>query len=100
MKARWVMGLLILGAVLLCGEAVPAQEPPAPLPQQVTPVTIPPEWGTLRNVVYVPGNTPYYSLFFEDAGGNLRIVPLYLNLVSGGWYLTQRAPVAIIRRGP
>jgi hypothetical protein len=100
MKRRWGRWFLVLGVLLLSFESATAQEPPAPLPQQVAPVTIPPEWGALRNVVYVPGNPPCYSLFFEDAGGSFRIVPLHLNLISGGWYLSKREPVAIIKRGP
>lgn len=56
------------------------QEKPDPLSEVVAAVNIPAEWGTLRNALPLAGDPPYYTLFFEDAGGNIRIVPLYLTL--------------------
>ena len=67
----------------------------------VAAVNIPAEWGTLRNALPLAGDPPYYALFFEDAGGNIRIVPLYLTLGAGIWQLSlRRDPVVVIKRGP
>jgi hypothetical protein len=78
-----------------------SQEKLGPLAEVVAAVNIPAEWGTLRNALPLAGDPPYYALFFEDAGGNIRIVPLYLALVAGSWQLSMRRdPVVVIRRGP
>jgi hypothetical protein len=77
------------------------QEKPGPLSEVVAAVNIPAEWGTLRNALPLTGDPPYYALFFEDAGGNIRIVPLYLTLGGGTWQLSlRRDPVVVIKRGP
>jgi hypothetical protein len=108
---RWHWSVSALGLLLLFPWLTQAQEKsswsagdpgkPASLAEVVAAVNLPAEWGTLRAVLPQTGDPPYYPLFFEDAGGNIRIVPLYLNLVSGSWYLSvKRDPVAVIRRGP
>jgi hypothetical protein len=72
-----------------------------PLAEVVAAVNIPAEWGVLRNALPLTGDPPSYTLFFEDAGGNIRIVPLYLTLAAGSWQLSvRRDPVVVIRRGP
>jgi hypothetical protein len=77
------------------------QEKSAPLTQVVAPVTIPAEWGALRDVLPLPGNPGSYAVFLEDSAGNIRIVPLHLTLIGGGWqYTPTRDPAVIIRRGP
>jgi hypothetical protein len=96
-----VWWLFVLGLACLLPGSSQAQETPFRPPEQVAPVVIPAEWGTLRNVLPLSGNPSYYSLVFEDSGGNIRIVPLYLNLVGGTWYLTnKRDPAVIIKRAP
>ena len=76
-------------------------EKPGPLSEVVAAVNIPAEWGTLRNALPLAGDPPYHALFFEDAGGNIRIVPLYLTLGAGTWQLSlRRDPVVVIKRGP
>jgi hypothetical protein len=76
-------------------------ERPAPLSEVVAAVNIPAEWGTLKNALPLAGDPLYYALFFEDAGGNIRIVPLYLTLGGGTWSLSlRRDPAVVIRRGP
>lgn len=77
------------------------QEKPVPLSEVIVPAQIPPEWGTLRNALPLAGNPAFYALFFEDAGGTIRIVPLHLTFVGGGWQLASTPhPVAVIKRGP
>jgi hypothetical protein len=77
------------------------QEKLGPLSEVVAAVSIPAEWGTLRNVLPLAGDPPYYTLFFEDVGGAIRIVPLYLTLGAGTWQLSlRRDPVVVIKRGP
>jgi len=76
-------------------------ERPGPLSEVVAAVNIPTEWGTLKNALPLAGDPLYYTLFFEDAGGNGRIVPLYLTLGGGTWSLSlRRDPVLLIKRGP
>ncbi len=97
-RAWW---LLLLALLCFASGSSQAQETLFRLPEQVTPVYIPAEWGTLRSVLPLTGNPSYYPFVFEDAGGNIRIVPVYLNLVGGTWYLTNRRdPAAIIKRAP
>jgi hypothetical protein len=102
--------MVVLGVILLCSWPAQAQErsiwpqgqeKPVSLSQVIAPVMIPPEWGTLRDVLPLAGSPTSYALFLEDAGGNIRIVPLHLTLVAGGWqYAVTRDPAVMIKRGP
>jgi len=101
-----VLGLLILSPWSAQAQersvfSSPPQEKPAPLAQVVAPVILPADWGTLRSTLPLAGDPTSYALFFEDAVGNIRIVPLHLTLVGGGWqYAVTRDPAVIIKRGP
>ncbi len=66
---KWHRGWWLLLLVLLCfaSGSSQAQETPFRLPEQVTPVYIPAEWGTLRSVLPLTGNPSYYPFVFEDA---------------------------------
>jgi hypothetical protein len=108
-QRRW--WVLALGLLVLAPWSARAQErsiwtsqtgeKPGPLSEVLAAVTIPAEWGTLSNVLPPTGDPAYYTLFFEDAGGNIRIVPLYLTLGGGTWTLSlRRDPVLLIKRGP
>jgi hypothetical protein len=107
-RARWALavGVLVLSPWSAQAQersvfSSQTQEKPGPLSEVVAAVNIPAEWGTLRNALPLAGDPPHHALFFEDAGGNIRIVPLYLTLVAGGWQLSiRRDPVVVIRRGP
>jgi len=104
---RWV---LALGLFVLAAWPAQAQErsvwsqeaqTPVSLTEVNVPAPVPPEWGTLRNALPLAGNPAFYALFFEDAGGTIRIVPLHLTFVGGGWQLANTShAVAVIRRGP
>ncbi len=101
LKRNRVWWLLVLGLLCLFPGSSPAQETPFRPAEQIAAMYIPAEWGTLRNVLPLAGNPSYYSLIFEDAAGTIRIVPVYLNLVGGTWYLTnKRDPAVIIKRAP
>ncbi len=101
-----VVGLLLLSPWFAQAQersvfSSPTQEKLGPLSEVVAAVHIPAEWGALRNALPLAGDPPYYALFFEDAGGNIRIVPLYLNLIAGSWNLSiRRDPTVVLRRGP
>src|SRR5512135_843954 len=94
-RTRWVLalGLLLLAAWPAQAQerSVWSQEPgrSVSLTEVNVPVEIPPEWGTLRNALPLAGNPAFYALFFEDAGGTIRIVPLHLTFVAGGWQLAN-----------
>jgi hypothetical protein len=104
---RWV---LVLGILLLASLPIQAQERSGwsqgpekfvSLSEFIVPAQIPPEWGTLRNALPLAGNPAFYALFFEDARGTIRVVPLHLSLVAGAWRLADiDHPVAVIKRGP
>ncbi len=97
-RVWWLLGLGLMCLLTVSSQAQETAFRPA---EQVAPVNIPAEWGALRSVLPLTGNPSYYSLVFEDAGGNIRIVPVYLNLVGGTWYLTnKRDPAVVIKRGP
>ncbi len=99
-EAQMKLWFALLIATLLLPSATSAQEPPVPLQEAITQLNIPAEWGVLKSVTPLPGNPPYYSFFFEDAAGTIRIVPVYLSLSGDNWYLlNKRGPVAVIRRG-
>ncbi len=101
MKGNRVWWLFVLGLLCLLPGSSQAQETPFRPAEQVAAMYIPAEWGALRNVLPLAGNPSYYSLVFEDAGGSIRIVPVYLSLVGGTWYLTnKRDPAVIIKRAP
>jgi hypothetical protein len=111
MRLQRVWWVLAVGVLVLAPWSVQAQERSVfssqtqeklgPLSEVVAAVNIPAEWGTLRNALPLSGDPPYYALFFEDAGGNIRIVPLYLALGGGSWQLSiRRDPAVVIRRGP
>ena len=96
----WLRGVLIF-AVLLFPLTALGQEQPPSLQEVITALSIPADWGTLKSVISLPGNPPYFSLFFEDAAGTIRIVPVYLSVSGNTWYLlNKRDPVAVIRRMP
>jgi hypothetical protein len=107
-RSWWVLALVLLVLSPWSAQAQErsvfssqTQEKPGPLSEVVAAVNIPAEWGTLRNALPLAGDPPYYALFFEDAGGNIRIVPLYLTLGAGTWQLSlRRDPVVVIKRGP
>ena len=107
-RSWWVLAVVVL---VLSPWSAQAQERsvfssqtlerPGPLSEVVAAVNIPAEWGTLKNALPLAGDPLYYTLFFEDAGGNIRIVPLYLTLGGGTWSLSlRRDPVLLIKRGP
>jgi len=106
-RTRWV---LALGLLLLPLWPAHAQErsvwpqgpeKPVSLSEVIVPTQIPPEWGTLRNALPLAGNPAFYALFFEDARGTIRVVPLHLTFVAGGWRLADiDVPVGVIKRGP
>ena len=110
MKAQRTYGMLALGFLLLASWPAQAQERSVwsqepgqrvSLTEVTVPAEIPPEWGTLRNALPLAGNPAFYALFFEDARGTIRVVPLTLTLVAGAWRLADMDhPVAVIRRGP
>jgi hypothetical protein len=110
MNGQRTLWALLLGVSLLAVRPAQAQERsvwssekqgPVALAEVVTPVAIPPEWGALRNALPLAGDPAFYALFFEDAGGTIRILPLHLTFVAGGWQLANtRNPVAVIKRGP
>lgn len=111
MRLQRVWWVLAAGVLVLAPWSVQAQERSVfssqtqerlgTLSEVVAAVNIPAEWGTLRNALPLAGDPPYYALFFEDAGGNIRIVPLYLTLGGGSWQLSiRRDPAVVIRRGP
>ena len=107
-QRRW--WVLALGLLVLGPWSAQAQDrsfwtstaaKPGPLSEVIAGVTIPAEWGALGNVLPLTGDPAYYTLFFEDAEGNIRIVPLYLTLGGGTWQLSlRRDPVLLIKRGP
>jgi hypothetical protein len=106
-RTRWVLalGLLLLASWPAQAQerSVWSQEPEKPLSltEVNVPALIPPEWGTLRNALPLAGNPAFYAPFLEDAGGTIRIVPLHLTFVAGGWQLANTShSVAVIRRGP
>ena len=110
MKAQRTYGMLALGFLLLASWPAQAQERSTwsqepgqrvSLTEVTVPAEIPPEWGTLRNALPLAGNPAFYALFFEDAAGTIRIVPMHLTFVGGGWQLANTThAVAVIRRGP
>ncbi len=100
-KHRRVGWLVMAGLLCSLQGSSLAQETPFRPAEQVAAMYIPAEWGALRSVLPLAGNPSYYPFVFEDAGGAIRIVPVYLNLAAGTWYLTnKRDPAVIIRRGP
>ncbi len=100
-KHRRIWWLVMAGLLWSLQGSSLAQEMPFRPAEQVTALYIPAEWGTLRSVLPVAGNPSYYPFVFEDATGAIRIVPVYLNLVAGTWYLTnKRDPAVVIRRNP
>jgi hypothetical protein len=106
-RTWWV---LALGLLLLASWPAQAQDRsewsqgqvrPGSLSEVIAPVTIPVEWGTLRNALPLVGDPAFYALFFEDAAGTIRVVPLHLTLAGGSWQLAiTRNPAAVIKRGP
>ncbi len=110
MNGQRMLWALLLGVLLFAVRPAQAQERsvwsvekqgPVSLSEVVVPVTIPQEWGVLRNALPLAGDPAFYALLFEDAGGTIRILPLHLTFVAGGWQLANtRNPVAVIKRGP
>ena len=106
-RTWWVLaaGLLLLASCPAQAqdrsEWAQGQVKPGPLLEVIAPVNIPVEWGTLRNALPLAGDPAFYALFFEDAAGTIRIVPLNLTLAGGSWQLAvTRNPAAVIKRGP
>ncbi len=110
MIGRRTCWVLTLGLLLLASWPAQAQDRSfwpqgedkrVPLSEVIVPAQIPPEWGTLRNALPLAGNPAFYALFFEDARGTIRVVPLHLTLAAGAWRLADMDhPVAVIKRGP